>query len=449
MDRIYHINNLNYISGNICYIMSRDQRVNNNWALQFALEQAERNKTGVCVIFALQDEFLNASSDIFNLMLSGLKDTKQQLAKLKLPFYLLKGRHSEIIPQFVKDFSIGMLVGDFDPLKIKRSWQKEINSAINIPFIEIDAHNIVPARIASPKLEYAAYTIRTKIKKVLYQYLFELPKYPELRENIMENINISDFSYIHNKLLEKDLKHKYDIILTEKEAENTLQEFIQNRLNQYDKYRNYPNINAVSELSPYLHFGKISAQKAAFDIFYSEAEQVNKDKFLEELIIRRELSDNFCLYNENYDNFDGFNLWAKDTLNKHRDDPREPLYELEVLENSASHDPLWNAANNQMKQTGKMHGYLRMYWAKKILHWAATPELAIEYAIYLNDKYSIDGRDPNGYAGIAWAIGGTHDRVWFERTIFGKVRYMSYESQIKKYDYREYLKKYSKDMKTI
>ena len=163
---------------------------------------------------------------------------------------------------------------------------------------------------------------------------------------------------------------------------------------------------------------------------------------MEELIVRRELADNFCFYNPQYDSFAGFPTWAQKTLDEHRRDPREYLYTLAQFEQAQTHDDLWNAAQLEMVQTGKMHGYLRMYWAKKILEWTRSPEEALQIAIYLNDRYELDGRDPNGYTGIAWSLGGVHDRAWGERKVFGKIRYMSYNGCKSKFDVTAYIKKY-------
>jgi deoxyribodipyrimidine photo-lyase len=157
--------------------------------------------------------------------------------------------------------------------------------------------------------------------------------------------------------------------------------------------------------------------------------------------VRRELSDNYCLYNPQYDSFEGVPAWAKKTLNKHRIDRRVFLYTISQFENAETHDELWNAAQEELFIKGKMHGYLRMYWAKKILEWTASPEEAIAISIYLNDKYSLDGRDPNGYSGIAWAIGGLHDRAWVERPVFGKVRYMNDTGCRRKFDVSAYIRK--------
>jgi deoxyribodipyrimidine photo-lyase len=207
--------------------------------------------------------------------------------------------------------------------------------------------------------------------------------------------------------------------------------------------RNDPAKDGQSNLSPYMHFGHISAQRIALDVSMSDINKESREAFLEELIVRRELSDNFCFYNAHYDNFDGFPEWGKKTLNAHRKDKREYLYNIKQFENAETHDDLWNAAQIQMLKTGKMHGYMRMYWAKKILEWTESPEKAMEIAIYLNDRYELDGRDPNGYTGIAWSIGGLHDRAWNERPVFGKIRYMSYNGCKTKFDvikYIEYVK---------
>jgi deoxyribodipyrimidine photo-lyase len=228
----------------------------------------------------------------------------------------------------------------------------------------------------------------------------------------------------------------------EKAANDTLQLFIVKKLPEYQEKRNDPTGNSVSDLSPYLHFGQISAQKIAMEIISKIPSDANTEAFLEELIVRRELSDNFCYYNKNYDSFDGFPDWAKKSLNEHRKDEREYIYTMDEFEKASTHEPLWNAAQTEMLRTGKMHGYMRMYWAKKILEWTPSPEEALKTAIYLNDKYELDGRDPNGYAGCAWSIGGVHDRAWGERPVFGKIRYMNANGAKRKFDTEAYIRKH-------
>jgi deoxyribodipyrimidine photo-lyase len=198
-------------------------------------------------------------------------------------------------------------------------------------------------------------------------------------------------------------------------------------------------------LSPYLHFGQLSAQRVALEVMNAAVGEASREAFLEELIVRRELSDNFCFYNKDYDAPQGFPAWAQKTLSLHGKDKREHVYTLRQLEEGRTHDDLWNAAQLAMVKRGTMHGYLRMYWAKKILEWTRSPGVAMKIAIHLNDKYELDGRDPNGYAGIAWSIGGVHDRPWGERRIFGMVRYMNYNGCKKKFNVRAYVEKVNRE----
>jgi deoxyribodipyrimidine photo-lyase len=224
----------------------------------------------------------------------------------------------------------------------------------------------------------------------------------------------------------------------EDKARKVLNRFVRERLEAYPAHRNDPAKDASSHLSPYLHFGQISAQRVALEVEKSRVRREAKDHFLEELIVRRELSDNFCLYNDRYDSIEGLPRWGQITIDEHRNDPRQIIYSREVLEKAQTHDPLWNAGQMEMVNRGKMHGYVRMYWAKKVLEWTRSPEQAFDTLIYLNDRYEMDGRDPNGYVGIAWSIGGLHDRPWPERHIFGKIRYMSYNGVRKKINVSAY-----------
>ncbi|MFW5721799.1 MAG: deoxyribodipyrimidine photolyase, partial [Desulfohalobiaceae bacterium] len=190
-----------------------------------------------------------------------------------------------------------------------------------------------------------------------------------------------------------------------------------------------------------LHFGQIAAQRVAQEVLSFKTRTAYKEAFLEELIVRRELSDNFCFYNPAHDSVDGFPEWAGKTLDAHRKDPREHVYSLEEFEQARTHDPLWNAAQMEMVTRGKMHGYMRMYWAKKILEWTASPEEAMDVAITLNDRWELDGRDSNGYTGIAWSIGGVHDRAWPERPVFGKIRFMNDRGCRRKFDVDAYIRR--------
>ncbi len=439
-NRIRIIKKNPFVTGPIIYWMSRDQRVEDNWALVFSLELAKEYNQPCIVVFNLVKKFLDATRRHFHFMLNGLSQVQEKLRDYNIPFKILIGEPTENILKIVKKIRAGALVTDFDPLKIKRNWKQQIANQISIPFYEVDAHNIVPTFVASDKLEFAAYTFRPKIHKVLPYFLEEFTKIERQKysididtepiepENILPNLDI-DHSI-------REIKH---LVPGSDNAKAVLENFIQNKLHKYSELRNNPNYDYQSNLSAYIHFGQISAQRIALEIKKLNIEDDNTKSFLEELIVRRELSDNYCYYCLDYDNNNGFPEWARNSLNEHLKDEREFIYTTEQFEKAQTHEDLWNAAQNEMVRTGKMHGYMRMYWAKKILEWSPNPTEAQRIAIYLNDKYSIDGRDPNGYTGIAWSIGGVHDRPWVDRPVFGKIRYMNLSGAMRKFDVNQYI----------
>ncbi len=429
-------------NGPVIYWMQRDQRAHDNWALIYAQQKALEKNVPLIVLFNLVPNFLEATIRQYGFMLKGLEEVQEKLTKYNIPFYLTAGDAAEEVPKIVEETNASLLVADFNPLKIVRRWKISVANKINIPFHEVDAHNIVPCLIASNKLEFAAYTIRPKIHKLLPEYLDEftplkiMKSFTETRRNINWN-SIRKNLEINFSVPEVDW-----IYPGENAAQKTLSDFIEKKFILYNDQRNDPTMDCQSNLSPYFHFGQIAPQRVALAIqpFFEYNE--SRESFLEEMIVRRELSDNFCYFNKNYDSFDGFHSWAKESLNQHRKDKREYIYSIDQLENSGTHDQLWNAAQNEMMSKGKMHGYMRMYWAKKILEWSKSPEDALQNAIYLNDKYELDGRDPNGYTGIAWSIGGVHDRAWFERPVYGKIRYMNANGCAKKFDVKKYIEQY-------
>lgn len=427
-------------NGPVLYWMSRDQRVNDNWALLFAQKFAMKQKLPLIVVFCLVPKFLGATYRQYIFMIKGLQEVKEKLAQKNIPFFLLSGYPVEKIPDFVKKHKVAILITDFNPLLIKKTWEDAVTKRINIPFYQVDAHNIVPCWIASGKQEFNAHTFRAKINKMLSEFLIDYPplkKHDIFWQNKTETINWEKAFKSLN--IDRSVPEVDWIKPGEKAARTKLNDFIKKQLSHYYELRNNPTLNGQSDLSPYIHFGQISAQRIAFEIIDIDTDKKSKDTFLEELIVRRELADNYCFYNMNYENFEGLPEWAKKTLNEHRADRRRYIYSLEQFERAKTHDDLWNAAQLEMVKRGKMHGYMRMYWAKKILEWSEYPEMAFKIAIYLNDKYELDGRDPNGYTGIAWSIGGLHDRAWNERPIFGKVRYMSYNGCKSKFNIKKYI----------
>lgn len=426
-------------SGPVVYWMQRDQRVNDNWGLLYAQELAKNSNQSIAVVFNLVPDFLEASLRQYDFMIQGLKEVSEDLKKKNIPFFLLTGDPTINIPKFLKSHKATELVTDFSPLKVVTKWKLSVSSKIEIPFYEVDAHNIVPVWVASPKLEFGAYTIRPKIHKLLPEFLEEFPKLQHNKIDWTGKIPTIDWVGLYKTLnIDKDVKPVQWIKAGENAALKQMKIFFNERIKHYDTKRNDPNFQVQSEMSPYLHFGHIASQRLALEanlLHPSEA----RESFLEELIVRKELSDNFCFYNRNYDKFEGFPLWAQKTLNEHRKDDREYLYSYKELEHAKTHDELWNAAQLEMVHKGKMHNYMRMYWAKKILEWTPDPETALKYAIKLNDKYELDGRDPNGYVGCAWSVGGVHDRAWGERQIFGKIRFMSYGGAKSKFKIQGYI----------
>lgn len=430
-------------NGPVIYWMSRDQRVHDNWALLFAQQLALEKKKPLVVIFNLVPDFLEAAIRQYGFMLKGLKEIEEELANYHIPFFLLTGKPEIEISKFLIESNASILISDFDPLKIKRIWKREIAKKISIPFYEVDAHNIVPCLFVSDKLEFAAHTIRPKINKALIEFLDEFPPLQKMKQNEFASDKI-DWSNVHKSLnINRDVKEVDWIIPGQSAGLKVLEVFLQNKFDQYNELRNDPTKDGQSNLSPYLHFGHLSAQRIALETQRLNGNKDSEKSFLEELIVRRELSDNFCYFNPKYDSFEGFHNWAKTTLNEHRKDEREFVYTLKEFEQAKTHEDLWNAAQLEMITNGKMHGYMRMYWAKKILEWSKSPEEALKIAIDLNDKYELDGRDPNGYTGIAWSIGGVHDRPWFERAVFGKIRYMNRSGAKNKFDIEAYIKKFN------
>ncbi len=427
----------------IIYWMNREQRVNDNLCIYYGLFLSKKYNKKFGILFNIFPSFLDASLRQFDFMIKGLIEIEESLNELGIPFFVLSGSTKENILNFIKEKRVSLLITDSFPLKIIKEIKKYLKEKIDIPFYEIDAHNIIPPYLISEKQEFSAFTLRKKYEKVLSKYLIEPPKMDGLikKEKI---INKTNWNNIYENLkVDKSIKPTLFFKPGEKEAFNILNDFIKNKLNFYIRNKNNPNIEGLSNLSPYLHFGMISPLRVALEVNKSNSIDENKRSFLEELIIRRELSENFLFYNENYDNENGIPNWARKTLEDHLSDEREYVYSLKDFEEGKTHDDLWNACQKEMVITGKMHGYMRMYWAKKILEWTKDYKEAIKIAIYLNDKYELDGRDPNGYTGILWSIGGLHDRPFKERKIFGKIRYMSRNGLEKKFDTKAYIKKIS------
>ncbi|KAM3835842.1 deoxyribodipyrimidine photo-lyase-like [Vipera latastei] len=431
----------------ILYWMSRDQRVQDNWAFLYAQRLALKQRLPLHVCFCLVPKFLDATIRHFGFMLRGLEEVAEECRMLDIPFHLLIGFAKDRLPHFVTEHGIGGVVTDFSPLRVPLQWVRDVQEQLpsDVPLAQVDAHNIVPCWVASNKQEYGARTIRRKIQDRLAEFLTEFPpliKHPFAAGLPAEPIN---WEACYSSLqVDRSVKEVEWARPGSASGLKILEEFIKDRLKFFGSDRNNPNRPALSNLSPWFHFGQVAVQRAILEVRKHRTRyKESVEGFIEESVVRRELADNFCFYNPNYDKMEGAYDWAKTTLKLHAKDKRPYLYTLEQLEKGKTHDPLWNAAQLQMVHEGKMHGFLRMYWAKKILEWTRCPEEALQFSIYLNDRYELDGRDPNGYVGCMWSICGIHDQGWAERAVFGKIRYMNYAGCKRKFDVAQFERKYS------
>ena len=432
----------------VLYWMQRAQRASDNKALTTAIHLANYLQIPVVVAFCLT-KYPAANRRHYSFMLEGLDDVVARLRDIGIPFIIRLGDPSSVILTLARQLNVAVIVSDENPLKEPRQWRSTVQQNSEVPFICVDADVVVPSK-HFPKEEWAAYTIRPKIQKLLPLYL-HLSSPTETLQNRL------DISPINRGYKESpiELLCNFDSSISiaqfhkggQSTAEQLLDTFIQTKLQMYHAHRSFVPTSSTSQLSPYLHFGQISVVKIAQTINNLSNNPTLKESctdFLEELIVRRELAINFTLRNNNYDQLIGCPSWAIATLNDHRNDIRNPCYTIDQFEAAQTHDSLWNACQHQMIISGHMHGYLRIYWAKKILEWSDSPETAFEIAIYLNDKYLLDGRDANGYTGIAGAIGGKHDRAWPTNwNVFGKLRYISIKSLQKKMAVWEYINQWN------
>lgn len=396
--RIFKLNQKDIQNGDIIYIASRELRLQDNWGAIFASNLALKYNKNLKIIIHKDAKLCSVRQSEFRE--EGLNFFIKNLAQNSIKYEVF-----DVLPDKIE---AAALVVDFNPIDDKSNWAEMQNCAV----FEVDSHNIIPAKYVSDKQEFSAATLRRKIYANIGEFLTKFPKLFE-----PDAVGLESPTYFH-----------------------ILSEFIEHKLDFYVINKNDPNKDITSNLSPYLHFGFISSQRIALEVLKSNASRENKETFLEELIVRKELSDNFCFYNVDYKTLKGIPAWAKETLIAHQNDLRTYTYTPKEFENAQTHDELWNKIQQNLVKTGKIHGYLRMYWAKKILEWSKTPEEALKIAIYLNDTYALDGNDPNGYVGVLWSIGGIHDRPFSNRIVTGKIRYMSLNGCKAKFDVKEYLR---------
>ena len=433
----------------VLYWAQMNRRVDSNHALAFAANLANENSLPLLFYEGLTCWYPYASDRFHTFILEGVPETERRLKALGIGyvFHLRQRRTDPDNALYRLAQQAAAIVTDDYPAFIARWNNTRVPAKVDIPYYVVDASCIVPMS-SFEKREYAAYSIRPKIKRLLPGCLRAVPKLhlrrryegapPEFHTTVTES-NIAGL--VRCCEIDHDVRPSPAFRGGSLEAKGHLDQFLRRRLRRYSTEHNEPISDATSGLSPYLHFGQVSSLQIALAVRKCAAKhKLMADEFLEELIVRRELAFNFARHTEDLESIDNLPAWARETLAKHARDRRDPLYTHDEFERARTHDPLWNAAQTELLIFGKIHGYYRMYWGKKILEWSESPGEALATMIYLNDRYALDGRDPNGYANILWCL-GLHDRPWPERRIFGKVRYMSYEGMRRKTDVDAYIQR--------
>lgn len=427
----------------VLYWMQASQRAEYNHALEYAILKANELHQPVVVFFGITDHFPEGNERHYTFMLEGLKEVKWSLEKRGAQMVILHRSPELGAVQLANKASL--VVVDRGYLRIQREWRNYAANQTDCPLIQVESDVIVPVEEASSREEYTAATLRPKINKKLSHFLIPLKQHDPVVDSLsldFDSFDIEDIGKAISKLhIDRSVKKVTSFHGGTQEAQKHLQIFLEDKVDHFPELRNEPTLDYLSHMSPYLHFGQISPLFIALKAV--ETKSPGTAAFLEELIVRRELSMNFVFYNEQYDSYDGVPEWAKKTLRAHQKNKRPYLYRLEELETAQTRDPYWNAAQKEMLFKGKMRGYMRMYWGKKMIEWNKNPEEAFRIALYLNNKYELDGRDPNGFTGVAWCF-GKHDRPWGERPIFGNVRYMNDKGLKRKFDADGYAKMMSR-----
>ncbi|MBN1604843.1 MAG: deoxyribodipyrimidine photo-lyase [Chitinispirillaceae bacterium] len=438
-----HLLNSNQLQNKsyVLYWMQQSQRVDYNHALEYAVIESNRVNLPLIVLFCLTPDFPDANYRHYEFMAQGLIEVKKSLHERGINMFMVNG--DPVKEVVLVALNAALLITDRGYLRLQRQWRMNVAAAVKCAMIEIESECIVPVETVSSKEEYTAGTLRPKIQRLLREYLVPLKHNSVKRDSLTAKCDAALFPASTKEIIRlvkpnmtvpavKWLSGGYIA------ASERLSSFINHKLDKFGSLRNDPSMDYSSGLSSYIHFGQISTLQIALEV--NKTHSPGKDVFLEELIVRRELAYNFVWYNKNYDSYKSLPSWAANTLETHRTDTRKPWYSETQLEKASTYDPYWNAAQREMHIRGKMHGYMRMYWGKKLIEWMSSPADAYAFALYLNNKYELDGRDPNGFAGVAWCF-GKHDRAWKERPVFGKVRYMNASGLERKFDIDAYVSK--------
>ncbi len=428
----------------VLYWMQQSQREDCNDALEYAAARANEVGLPLLVGFGLTSGFPDANLRHYRFMLEGLQEVERALRQRRIRFVLQLGDPAEVALRL--GCSAAVIVCDRGYLRIQKEWRRKLAAKATCPVVQVEADVVVPVEAASGKREFAARTLRPKLLRLLDDFA-QLPRKVRLKKS---SLNLSfrseksgDMDRLCRRLkLDRSVRPITDLHRGGTSvARRTFKRFLRVALPDYKEHRNQPQTNDVSHMSKYLHFGQISPVWLLLEARrHRRGGRANVYCFVDELLVRRELAVNWVEFTPDYDQYRALPEWARKTLEQHRSDARPTVYSARELEKAETHDPYWNASMREMAATGYMHNYMRMYWGKKILEWSRTPESAFRIALQLNNKYFVDGRDPNGFANVGW-IFGQHDRPWPERPIFGKVRYMNAAGLERKCDIRGYLRK--------
>jgi len=470
---------VNVDGAHVLYWMTAFRRPFFNFALQRAVEWAMRLQRPLLILEALRCDYPYASDRLHRFVLDGMADNLQHFAErscLYLPYVEReKGEGKGLLAALARDACL-VVADDFPAFFLPRMLSAAA-SRLPVRLEAVDGNGILPLRAADHDYP-TAYAFRRFLQKELRGHLLdmpvrdplqgvELPRLETLAPDILSRWPAAETGLLRGEAVALSrLPIDHDVSATEirggfAAAQAAFNRFVDERLADYAEQRNEPERRATSELSPYLHFGHIGSHQVLAQLFAEENWDIGRlapeakgkrsgwwglspsaEAFVDQLVTWRELGFNFCAFRRDGDRFESLPQWARATLEKHRDDIRPYRYDLTDFEQARTHDPLWNAAQTELRREGRMHNYLRMLWGKKILEWSDSPETALGIMLELNDRYALDGRDPNSLSGICWCL-GRYDRPWGpERPIFGKIRYMSSENTARKFSVKKYLERF-------
>ncbi|HEU4723901.1 MAG TPA: deoxyribodipyrimidine photolyase [Candidatus Eisenbacteria bacterium] len=461
------------------YWMIMARRPRWNFGLQRAVEWAERLRKPIVILEALRCDYPWASDRFHRFILDGMAANARAFEGRPVLYYPYVepalGAGKGLLAALAARAAV-VVTDDFPAFMIPRMTDAAARR-IETRFESVDSNGLFPMR-ATETVFPTAYAFRRHLQRALPQHLREFPE-----ADPFAGANLLPAPVIPNEIARRwpaataallagdaaalaalPIDHTVGVAPMRggaAVASEVVGRFVAERLARYPEDRNEPELEGTSGLSPYLHFGHVAAhevfaavaahQEWSTDRLAARATGQRADwwgmseaaeAFLDQLITWRELGYNFCAHREDYDRYESLPDWARRTLEKHASDPRPRVYTVDELEAARTHDPLWNAAMNQMKREGWFHNYLRMLWGKKILEWSDSPRAALEAMIHLMNKWSLDGRNPNSYSGYAWTL-GRYDRAWGpERPIFGTIRYMSSDNTARKFRVKEYIRKY-------